>query len=251
MIFPSRTIIYISVFMIGARILAIVLSPSQDGVSGLGSGSDEQAYILNEVVPTSFNGWKLDPSINTIQPNEEGDLKSRIYDQNISRGYRDKNGYLIMLVVAYGRNQSDSLQLHRPEVCYVANGFRIVSNEQQDVKLISYFDASLPSLRLVTVSSYRSEIVTYWTRVGNSLPTSNLSRQYEKLKFGLSGNVPDGVLVRVSSISDEPEAAYKMHDKFINDLIDVIDEKTLKLFIGPLVHYDKNSHKKTPYVEDN
>ena len=246
MSFPSRTIIYLSALMLVARLLANILEPSQEYGVGPGSDSDENFFILEDVVPSSFGDWNLDPSINIIQPNEEGDLKSRVYDQTISRGYRDENGYLIMLVIAYGHNQSDSLQLHRPEVCYVANGFRIVSNEQQDVKLAPYFDILLPSLRLVTVSSERPEIVTYWTRVGNSLPTSNLSRQYEKLKFGLSGNIPDGVLVRVSSISDAPEAAYEIHDKFINDLLGVIDEKNLEFFIGPLAQNVKNSLKNTP-----
>ena len=249
--FPSRTIIYISLFMLVALLLANAMAPSKEYSVGPGSASGENFFILEDVVPASFKGWNLDPAISIIQPNEEGDLKSRVYDQTISRGYRDENGYLIMLVIAYGHDQSDSLQIHRPEVCYVANGFRIVSNEQRDVKLTSYFDASLPSLRLITVSSFRPEIVTYWTRVGNSLPTSNLSRQYEKLKFGLSGNIPDGVLVRVSSITEEPEAAYNMHNKFINDLIDAIDEKNLKFFIGPLVQDDKNSLKNTPYVKDN
>lgn len=241
MTFPSRPIIYISVVMIVASIFANVMSPS--GESGIGPDSHENAFVLSDVVPLNFKGWKLDPAISIIQPNEEGDLKSRVYDQNISRGYRDEKGYLIMLVVAYGRNQSDALQIHRPEVCYVANGFKIISNDRQDVKLTSYFDASLPSLRLVTKSSNRSEIVTYWTRVGNSLPTSNLSRQYEKLKFGLAGNIPDGVLVRISSISNEPEAAYKIHDKFINDLIEVVDEKRLEFFLGPIMHSSKDDFK--------
>lgn len=246
MSFPNRTLIYLSALMLIARLLANVMAPSEEYRVGLGSDSDGDAFILEDVVPSSFEGWNLDPSIRIIQPNEEGDLKSRVYDQTISRGYRDENGYLIMIVIAYGHNQSDTLQLHRPEVCYVANGFRIVSNEQQDVKLTSYFDVLLPSLRLVTVSSIRPEVVTYWTRVGDTLPTSNLSRQYEKLKFGLFGNIPDGVLVRVSSISEEPEAAYKMHDKFINDLIDIMDEKYFKFFLGPLVQDDKNSLKNTP-----
>lgn len=241
MTFPSRPIIYVSVLMIVARILAIVMAPSQEVDTR--QGFEKSDFNLSEVVPSSFKGWNLDPAISIIQPNEEGDLKSRIYDQNIARGYRDENGSLIMLVIAYGHNQSDTLQLHRPEVCYVANGFKIVSNDRQDVNLTSYSDALLPSLRLVTVSSNRSEIVTYWTRVGNSLPTSNLSRQYEKLKFGLAGNIPDGVLVRVSSISNEPAAAYKTHDKFINDLIEVIDEKHLEFFLGPLIYSSKDNFK--------
>ena len=30
-----------------------------------------------------------------------------------------------MLMIAYGESQSDRLQLHHPEVCYTAQGFRV------------------------------------------------------------------------------------------------------------------------------
>ena len=229
MMLPSRTIIYICVVMMTAFVLAIVLTPKNE------PQASEAEFVLEEVVPTSFGRWNLDPSIRVIEPNEEGNLSSRVYDQSISRGYRNENGYLIMLVVAYGHNQSDALQLHRPEVCYVANGFTIISNDRSDVQLAN-IDELVPSRRLYTRSGYRAEPVTYWTRVGDDLPTTNFGRQFEKLKYGLSGNIPDGVLVRVSSISEEPEDAYKIHDAFINDLLSTIETKDLEFFLGALYH---------------
>lgn len=237
MIIPNRSIIFISVILLIARVMASILAPSEEAVQ------IDPSFILDDVVPSSFKGWMVDPSVSIIQPNEEGDLKSRVYDQTISRGYRDEGGNLVMLVVAFGHNQSDTLQIHRPEICYVANGFKIISNNRHDIKLTSYTGVLIPSLRLVTLSSNRPEIVTYWTRVGDKLPTSNLSRQYEKLKYGLSGKIPDGVLVRVSTISDKPEEAYEFQDKFINDLVDVIDEENLEFFLGPLAKaYKKNNN---------
>ena len=228
MTFPMRPILIISLAIIAARIIASIMTPTHV------SAPFSQDYTLEDMVPKTFKGWALDPTISTIQPNEEGSLQNRIYDQSIARGYRDENGYLIMLVIAYGHNQSDMLQLHRPEVCYVANGFKIISNNRQDIPLTNYPDTSVPSRRLHTWSSIRSEPVTYWTRIGNSLPTSTLSRQVEKLMFGLSGSIPDGILVRVSSISDKPQDAYKMHDRFINDLLGAIEEKNINLFLGQL-----------------
>lgn len=235
MTIPSRSIIFISVILLIARVVASVLAPSEE------TGQIDSNFILGDIVPSNFKGWTIDPTIRIVQPNEEGDLKSRVYDQTIARGYRDESGNLVMVVVAYGHNQSDALQLHRPEVCYVANGFKIISKSRHDIKIASYPGVLIPSLRLVTLSSNRPEIVTYWTRVGDKLPTSNLSRQYEKLKLGLSGKIPDGVLVRVSTISDKPEEAYEFQDKFINDLIDVIDEESLEFFLGPLAITDKKN----------
>lgn len=237
MIKPSRSIIFITGVLLIARVVASILAPSEE------TGQIGSNFILNDIVPSNFNGWVIDPSVRVIQPNEEGDLKSRVYDQTLSRGYRDEGGNLVMVVIAYGHNQSDALQLHRPEVCYVANGFKIISNKRYDVKLTSYSGISIPSLRLVALSSNRPEIVTYWTRVGDKLPTSNLRRQYEKLKYGLSGKIPDGVLVRVSTISDKPEEAYELQDKFINDLIDIIDKENLEFFLGPLIETGKKNSK--------
>ena len=229
---PARPILYISALLIFARIIAGMMTPT------IIAAPFQEDYTLEEMIPKSFKDWTLDASISPVQPNEEGSLIDRVYDQSISRGYRNESGALIMLVIAYGQNQSDMLQLHRPEVCYVANGFKIVSNHRQDILLIDRENLLVPGRRLHTKSGERSEPVTYWTRIGDALPTSTLSRQLEKLMFGLSGRIPDGILVRVSSISNQPGDAYQAHDHFINDLLKSIDEKNLNLFLGPITPDD-------------
>ena len=50
-------------------------------------------------------------------------LLDRLYEQQLSRTYENAQGYRIMLSIAYGGNQRDELELHKPEVCYVAQGF--------------------------------------------------------------------------------------------------------------------------------
>lgn len=49
----------------------------------------------------------------------------KLYSQTLTRTYINNDGYRIMLSVAYGENQlsSDVTQVHRPEFCYVAQGF--------------------------------------------------------------------------------------------------------------------------------
>ena len=40
-----------------------------------------------------------------------------------------------------------------------------------------------------------------------------------QIRLGLSGNVPDGLLFRVSSIDADPARAYAVHERFIADLL--------------------------------
>ncbi len=43
-------------------------------------------------------------------------LLNKIYNQTLSRTYINNKGDRIMLSIAYGGDQSDSMQVHRPEV---------------------------------------------------------------------------------------------------------------------------------------
>jgi len=39
------------------------------------------------------------------------------------------------------------------------------------------------------------------------------------LRFGLRGTVPDGMLVRVSSLDADERSGYALHDRFVRDLL--------------------------------
>ena len=64
------------------------------------------------------------PGVQAVRPPPDG-LEAEIYNQEVSRASCDKDGHVIMLMIAYGESQSDRLQLHHPEVCYTAQGFRV------------------------------------------------------------------------------------------------------------------------------
>ena len=48
---------------------------------------------------------------------------------------------------------------------------------------------------------------------------NRLDRRLVELRLALTGEVPDGLLFRVSSIDAQPARAFGMHDKFVNDLL--------------------------------
>jgi hypothetical protein len=69
-------------------------------------------------------------------------------------------------------------------------------------------------------------------RVGNDIATGPAESQMIRLKYGLRGIIPDGALIRVSTIGLSPDVAFKLQDQFIRDLLAAIPPGELKFFTG-------------------
>lgn len=217
-----------SALLLASWVVAIYLAPHE--LSPLAS----EGFDLEAIIPEEFDGWTVDGQVTPLQPIESGSLADRIYDQTVSRGYRNSAGNLIMVVVAYGQNQSDALQIHLPEICYSANGFRVSDPRRHYLNLDSHANVVLPLLKLETNNRGHYEPITYWTRVGDALPSGNWSRQFHKIAYGMRGKIPDGILVRISSISRDSENAFIMHDEFIKQFLNAIPSEYRRLFLGKL-----------------
>ena len=219
------------VAMITVAILAQVLTPRE--LMARTSASMD----LQKIIPESFGTWTLVPSITPVTPTEpEGYVQpdrfsAKIYSQEVARTYTDGRGNIVMFLVAYGPVQNYRLKSHRPEICYTANGFRISNLYKSEM---SYRDGAQPikMTRLTTQRETRIEPVSYWMRVGNDIATGPVESQIIRLKYGLRGLIPDGALVRVSTIGLAPEASFALQDKFIHDLLAAIPPSDLKFFIG-------------------
>jgi EpsI family protein len=146
---------------------------------------------LGGLIPKSFGRWASVPDIRIVEPPGSDTLSHEIYNQEIARGYADGDGHVVMLLIAYGVSQSDRLQLHRPEICYAAQGFRVSAPTSAT---ISYRQdrAGLRVTRLVAQREGRLEPVTYWMRIGNDVATGVVERQILKVSYGLRGLIPDG-----------------------------------------------------------
>lgn len=177
------------------------------------------AFSLAEAVPARFNGWVLDPIPRGIVVNPQTEaLLRRLYTETLERVYVRGPGERIMLSIAYGADQSDvSLQMHYPEVCYPAQGFQLERKREDGLDLPF---GRLPVRRLETVfSTIRHEPVTYWTVIGDELTMSALDKRLAEIRHGLRGEIVDGMLVRVSSISTDTDEAFALQDQFIRDLL--------------------------------
>jgi len=190
----------------------------------------DPGFNLERLVPQSFGDWKLDASIVPIPPSPDVQANlDKLYDQMINRTYVNSRGQRIMLSIAYGGDQSDSLKAHRQEVCYSAQGFAIVELLQ------GRFDFSgrhIPVARLLAVKGGRSEPVTYWFTMGDHVVMSRLGRLLVQLKYGLQGEIPDGMLVRVSNLSADSRASYAAHAGFLDALLGALDPRTMARLAG-------------------
>jgi EpsI family protein len=220
-----------SIALLAAAALAHVLAPHE--LMARASAS----LNLETAIPKQFGRWTLLPSLRPVTPADpdgyvEADEKStRIYSQEMGRSYTDGNGNIIMLMVAYGPVQNFRLKAHRPEMCYTAAGFRVSKKIDAEVT----YDPQVRPLkvaRLVAERESRYEPISYWMRVGNDITTGVVDRQLVRLKYGLKGLIPDGALMRVSTIGLPQDASYKLQDAFIHDLLAAIAPQNRWFFTG-------------------
>jgi EpsI family protein len=106
--------------MCGAAIAGVAARPSAK------AADRGNAIVLETAVPRGFGEWTelLDQKAQVVNPQTE-ELLRQLYSQVLSRTYVNKDGYRIMLSMAYGDDQRGGLQAHRPEVCYPAQGFKL------------------------------------------------------------------------------------------------------------------------------
>lgn len=216
--------IFLGILMVSSGALTKALTPTN-------KIADQQEKIdLEIMIPTEFADWRIDKSIIPLQVDADTQaMLDKIYNQTLSRTYVNSLGERIMLSVAYGGDQSDNLAVHKPEVCYYAQGFEIMKTFADEL-LTQY--GKLPIKRLLAVKGYRNEPITYWVTVGNRAVLPGIEEKLQQLKYGLTGNVPDGMLVRVSSIDSDKNNAYKQQAMFIQDLLSSVNVNERIRLIG-------------------
>jgi EpsI family protein len=208
----SRRIAAVAVFalMISAFAGAHVWTPTQHM-------ADMRAKVeLQTLFPKAFGEWQVDERmpVQLISPDQAAVL-NRIYNQTLSRTYVNPQGERIMLSVAYGGDQSDGTRAHRPEVCYPAQGFQITENRKAKLALgTQQIDVRVLMSRL----GGRLEPITYWVVVGGEIATSGVGQKLAQLRYGLRGIVPDGMLVRISSIDADMTRGNALQGRFAGEL---------------------------------
>ena len=185
---------------------------------------------LETLFPKAFGDWVVDVRmpVQLVSPDQAAVLNA-IYNQTLSRTYVNPAGERVMMSVAYGGDQSDATRAHRPEVCYPAQGFEILAANTGSLRIE---DRTLRVRRLVARLGGRNEPITYWITVGDRVTVSGTEQKFAQLSYSVRGVIPDGMLVRVSSIDRDADTAYRLHERFLAALSAAIEPAERAYVVG-------------------
>jgi len=216
--------VLLGVAMAGTSALTGALTPRQK------VAAVQERFDLDAMIPARFGNWTVDDTVAPLTPDEtQKELIATLYDQTLARTYVNDAGQRVMLSIAYGGDQSKQLQLHLPEVCYVAQGFDMVRD--QKAELATHY-GTVPIKRLVARQNVRNEPITYWVTIGDKAVMSGLGQKYQRFLYGLTGKIPDGMLVRVSTIDADENSAYRVQDRFVNQMLDAMSPRDRLRLLG-------------------
>lgn len=218
---PRKTLVVVILLLLAA-VMGNLLKPKA-------AIYEQSKFGLSENIPQSFGSWSVDNSVvPVVLDPSTAEAVQAIYSDTLSRTYVHADGTRIMLSIAYGNRQTTKLKTHRQEVCYGSQGFTIskLTHTKENIRGVE-----IPATRLIATKGYRSEPLIYWFTMGDSVVQGHIERLLVQLKYAVSGEIPEGYLVRVSSISDDAGSAYSNQLKFLNELF----AETPNLMVGRLI----------------
>ncbi|MBA4261280.1 MAG: EpsI family protein [Comamonadaceae bacterium] len=186
---------------------------------------------LENMVPRQFGEWREQTGLamQLVDPELQASV-DRLYSSTLSRTYINRDGYRIMVSIAYGKDQSDALQVHKPEICYPAQGFQLEAKERIALDMP---ERSLPATRLRTHMGQRFEPITYWIVLGDQVTRGGVDKKLKEMRYSLlQRTMPDGMLVRLSSIDRDTAKAYQTQADFASAMVGAIAPENRSRFAG-------------------
>ena len=193
--------------------------------------ADQGAKInLETLIPQQFGDWKLDETIVPLRvsPDVQAALNA-VYNQILTRTYVNSKDERIMLSIAYGADQGDNVQVHLPEGCYRGQGYA-VSDKIEDV--MQTLVGKIPVSKLVATLGPRQEPITYWVVVGGEVARDNWEMKKAKLRHAIKGEIADGILIRISSITPDVNHGYETQREFSQAMLEAIPPALRSRLIG-------------------
>ncbi len=184
---------------------------------------------IDASLPTTVKGWKFESSSGLVLPPPDS-LSDRLYDEIATRVYVSESLPPVMLLVAYSNVQDGMLQVHRPETCYPVGGFAL--SESRIVNLNVGAPEPVPCRFFTATGVSRTEQVLYWTRIGSEIPGRWFDQRMAVVRANIRGEVPDGILVRLSVVNSDAATAVPLLESFTADLLRQLPPATRNLFVG-------------------
>lgn len=203
----------------------------------------ETAPVLADTLPEAFGPWRQQGRQDGLAAVSDGTEAAGddLYDQVVMRSYVNRDtGQQVMLALAWGARQRQDVKVHRPEVCYPAQGFSMLRSPEDGLLQLPGHAGPIPVRSLLTRQGTQIETVRYWIRIGSRYGGDGLGTRWYLLREGLQGHVPDGILVRASQrlpagsgavIGTEATQSYAVLDQFLRDLTAAVPGATRQMLV--------------------
>ena len=182
-------------------------------------------------VPDVVGPWRFVTESGVILPPPDA-LSDRLYDNIVARVYDAPEQPSMMLMVAYNNIQDGVLQVHRPEVCYPTGGYELTPTREYELPL---GNRTVPANVFAASGPDRTEQILYWTRLGDAFPRSWIEQRLAVARANVAGQIPDGVLVRLSLLGNDPQSALPLLERFARKFLDASPPPLRRILIGQMV----------------
>jgi EpsI family protein len=231
-----RTAVIIVACCVAAALLSVWLKPTHYADRG-------DTRLSSVLLPVAGKWREVKSNLVQMSLTPEGLDRSQAvaatYDDSAMTSYVDPEGNLLMVALAYGRSQRQEGKIHRPELCYSAQGFSVNKSSIVPLRIGGASDGGAVQVhRLEANSRGRREIVSYWIRIGDLFSGNAFQTRTYIMKSGLGGSVPDGILFRVSQIvsgdltGEALERAYQRQEQFMSTLSGSLNGNAQKMLLG-------------------
>lgn len=210
-------------------VLALVSALSYSHIPRKLLADDLKPLSLQEVVPQTFGDWRMLPQSSAVVNPQANELLDYLYSDVLTRSYVNSAGQVIMLSIAYGRTQSDNRAVHYPEACYPAQGLPLLSTQVSRTQISG---RDIPVKHLVARRGQYIEPITYWATVGERVVLSGTTHKVAQMRYSVEGYIPDGMIIRASSIGEDTGQEYRLQLAFFRDMMAAIAPSYRSRFIG-------------------
>lgn len=205
---------------------------SASGVA-LGRRPDKKMNYLGDakiekIIPTQIDRWKFVTKNGLVVPPED-QLILTLYSQLLTRVYYD-GSRLIWLLIAYSADQTGFIQVHRPEFCYTASGYRLSQFAPHEIRIDD--SRSITTNSLNATRDDTTEKLVYWTRIGHHIPLSWSQQKLTVAEENLRGFIPDAALIRISTQGLDEAEATRAIDQFAKAMIAAVPPTLRRAFVG-------------------
>ena len=182
-------------------------------------------------VPDTVGPWRFATVSGVVLPPPDA-LSDRLYDNIVARVYEAPEQPAMMLMIAYNNIQDGVLQVHRPEICYPVGGYTLTPTREYELSIGS---RTLPANVFAASGPDRTEQILYWTRMGDDFPRSWIEQRMAVARANVAGRIPDGVLMRLSLLGNDPVAALPLLERFARIFLDASPPQLRQILIGRTV----------------